>query len=238
MAHKVTIECEARFVDHLSGGTKRASDSIKDIGTEAEKADKKVDKLGKKKFRPIFDADTNKFLKKIREAEARAEKLGKMKTSFVLKAIDKATNVIGRILNKLQGFGGKVWTAFLKVKDSNVIKTLGTVIDKGRQIAGKTWEAIVRIKDKATTPLKKIKDSLFSIKSLVAAVTAGFAAKKFVIDPINLADQYSSAKIGFSTLLGDKEGQAMMDKIDKFAKETPFKTSGVISNVQKMMAYG
>lgn len=238
MAHKVTIECEARFVDHLSDGSRRASDSINDIGTAADAAKKKVDNLGKKKFKPIFDADNNKFLKKIREAEARADKLGKTKTKMVLEAVDKATNVIGRALNKAQSFGGSVWSAILKVKDSNAMHTLGKVTTAAKNIAGKTWEAIVKVKDKATSVLSKIKNSLFSIKTLVAAITAGFAAKKVLIDPINLADQYSSAKIGFSTLLGDKEGQAMMDKIDKFAKETPFKTSGVISNVQKMMAYG
>ena len=238
MAHKVTIECEARFVDHLSDESKRASDSIHDIGSAAEKAQKKVDGLGKKKFKPIFDADNNKFLKKLREAEARAEKLGKTKTTMTLKAVDKATNVIGKALNKAQSFGGSVWNAILKVKDSQAMEALGKVTNAAKSIAGKTWQAIVKIKDYATTPLKKIKDSLFSIKSLIAAVTAGFAAKKFVLDPINLADQYSGAKIGFSTLLGDKKGQEMMDEIDKFAKETPFKTSGVISNVQKMMAYG
>lgn len=238
MAHKVTIECEARFVDHLSDESKKASESIDDIGSAAEQAQKKVDNLGKKKFRPIFDADNNKFLKKIREAEARAEKLGKTKTTMVLKVLDKATNAIGNALNKAQRFGGSVWNAILKVKDSQAMTAIKNVTSAGKAIAGKTWSAIVKIKDYATTPLQKIKDSLFSIKSLIAAVTAGFAAKKFVLDPINLADQYSSAKIGFSTLLGDKRGQEMMDEIDKFAKETPFKTSGVISNVQKMMAYG
>ena len=64
------------------------------------------------------------------------------------------------------------------------------------------------------------------------------AAKHFILNPINLADQYSGAKIGFSTLLGESRGQEMMNEIDAFAKATPFKTSGVISNVQKMMAYG
>ena len=80
MAHKVTIECEARFTDHLTDEAKAAADSVDDIGDAAAKSKKKVDDLGKKKARPIFDADNNKFLKKIRDAEARAEKLGKKKT--------------------------------------------------------------------------------------------------------------------------------------------------------------
>lgn len=107
-----------------------------------------------------------------------------------------------------------------------------------RSIGGKTFQAGVKILDYATRPLSAIKNTLFSIKSLVLAIGAGWAANKLIMNPINLADSYSSAKIGFSTLFGEKKGQQMMDKIDQFAKETPFKTSGVITNVQKMMAMG
>ena len=238
MAHKVIIECEARFNDHLSDEAKSAADSVEDIGEAAEKTKKKVDGLGKKKIRPIFDADNNKFLKKIREAEARAEKLGRTKTKMTLEAVDKATTVIGKILNKGQSFGRSVWSAVLKVKDSQAMQTISKVTSAAKTLAGKTWHAIVKIKDYATTPLTKIKNALFSIKSLVAAVTAGIAAKQFILNPINLADSYASAKIGFSTLLGESKGNQMMDDLDAFAKATPFQTSQVIAQSQRMLAMG
>ena len=252
MAHKVTIECEARFTDHLTDESKTASDAIEDIGTEAEKAGKKVDDLGneadkakkkvdglgKKKAKPIFDAENSKFLKKIREAEARAEKFGKTKTSTVLHAVDKASTVIGKALNKAQSFGRSVWSAVLKVKDSSAMQTIGKVTSAAKTLAGKTWHAIVKVKDYALSPLNKIKNTLFSIKSLAAAVFAGFATKQLVLNPINLADSYSSAKIGFQTLLGESGGQKMMDDLDQFAKATPFKTSEVISQSQRMLAMG
>lgn len=232
----VVIDVEARFVDNVTGESKAASKSIEGVGKKAEDAQKKLDNLSKKK--PIFDADTNRFVKKIREAEEKANRLGRKKTAVVLNAVDKATNIIGKVLNKAQSFAGKTWTALVKVKDSDAMKGLTGIIDQGKRISGKTWSAIVKIKDLATTPLRKIKESLFSIKSLIAAVTAGFATKKFVMDPIKLADAYSSTKIGFSTLLGEEKGLEMMNKMDEFAKKTPFKTSGVIDNAQKMMAYG
>lgn len=238
MAHKVIIECEARFNDHLSDEAKSAADSVNDIGDAAEKSKKKVDGLGKKKVKPIFDADNNKFLKKIREAEARAEKLGKTKTKMTLEAVDKATTVIGKLLNKGQSFGRSVWSAVLKVKDSQAMQTISKITSAAKTLAGKTWHTIVKIKDYATTPLTKIKNALFSIKSLVAAVTAGLAAKQFILNPINLADSYSSAKIGFQTLLGDSGGQKMMDDLDAFAKATPFQTSQVIAQSQRMLAMG
>ena len=112
-------------------------------------------------------------------------------------------------------------------------------IDNGLSKIGRTAiKAPVRILDYATKPLRMIKNSLFSIKGLVMAIGAGWAANQLVSKPISVADAYSSAKIGFSNLLGETEGQKMMDDLDAFAKKTPFDTSGVIQNAQTMMAMG
>lgn len=208
MANKVTIEVEATFVDEVTGKTKHVVSGLDDLERAADDAQKKLNKLGKQKAHPVIDADNNKFLKKLRDSE-----------------------------NKVARIAGKTFTASLKVVDkgTSIVNKLESGLKK---VVGKTWTTMVKIKDFATAPLVKLKNMLFSIKSLVLAITAGLAAKQLVINPINLADQYSSAKIGFSTLLGETEGQQMMNNIDAFAKATPFKTSGVISNVQKMMAYG
>lgn len=238
MANKVVIDVEARFVDNLSGEAKSASQAVDGIGKTAQKVKPQLDKLGKTKVKPIFDADNNKLIRKLREAESKAQRLGRTKTAMVLSVIDKATNIIGKVLNKGQSLAGKVWSTYVKVRDSDALSSLKQIGNMGRNIAGKTWRATVKVVDYATAPLRKLKNMLFSIQTLVGTIMAGMATKQFVIDPINLADAYSSAQIGFSTLLGDSAGQAMMDQIDEFARKTPFKTSGVISNVQKMMAYG
>lgn len=68
-------------------------------------------------------------------------------------------------------------------------------------------ESRCKIVDYATRPLRGIKNMLFSIKSLAVAVGGALMFKKGIMEPVNLADQYSSAKIGFSTLLGQKKGQ-------------------------------
>lgn len=116
--------------------------------------------------------------------------------------------------------------------------TLTTIDRSLTAIGGKTVRAGVKVIDYATRPLRAIKNALFSIKGLVAAIGSAWAANKLISEPLSLADAYSGAKIGFSTLLGDTEGQAMMDKLDEFAKATPFTTSGVIENAQKMMSMG
>ncbi len=208
MAERVTIEVEARFVDNLSGAANQAGAEVKDLGNSAEKAEKQVDNLGKKKAKPTVDADDSGFVKKFLNAERKVRKLAGKSVTTTLKVMDKGVDVVNKVENSL------------------------------KKVAGKTWSTAVRIKDYATAPLRKVKDMLFSIKSLVLAITAGLAAKKLVMDPVSLADSYSSAKIGFSTLLGDSQGQAMMDDLDTFAKATPFKTSEVIANTQKMIAMG
>lgn len=208
MAERVTIEVEARFVDNLSGAANQAGAEVKDLGNSAEKAEKQVDNLGKKKAKPTVDADDSGFVKKFLNAERKIRKLAGKSVTTTLKVMDKDVDVVNKVENSL------------------------------KKVAGKTWSTAVRIKDYATAPLRKVKDMLFSIKSLVLAITAGLAAKKLVMDPVSLADSYSSAKIGFSTLLGDSQGQAMMDDLDTFAKATPFKTSEVIANTQKMITMG
>ncbi len=238
MSQHVTIDIEARFVDNVSGEAKSAADAVDKVGTSADEAKKPLDTLGKTKVKPRIDVDDNKYLKKIRAAEDKARKLGNTKTAMVLSAIDKASTVVSRIVNKARSIAGKTWQAYAKVRDSEALASLRKIGDLGRGIAGKTWRAVVKVTDYATTPLRKLKDMLFSIQTLVAGIMAGFAANKLIVQPVGLADAYSSAQIGFSTLLGESRGQQMMDDLDVFAKKTPFKSSEVIGQTQRMLAMG
>lgn len=236
--NKVTIDVEARFVDNLSGNANNAKKTISDLDKKAKDTQKDLDKLSKTKSKPIFDADNSKLLKKIREAEAKADKLGRKKTKTVLEVIDNATTKIGSVMNKAQAFARKVYSTAVKIKDSEAVQALAEVTSKARSFASKTWSAMVKIKDMATTPLTKIKNMLFSIKSLVLAITAGMAAKTFIASPVSLADTYAGALAGFQTQLGQKEGQKMMDDLQKFAAKTPFNATGVIQNATSMIAQG
>lgn len=223
MARKIVIDVEARFKDEVTDEAKAASDS--------------VDKLGKKKAKATLDADDSKFWRKYRKTEDKAKSFGKSKFSAFFEAKDKASTVIGNIMTKAKAFAGKTWSSIVAAKDK-ASSILSKVTNLGKGIAGKTWSAIVKVKDYAMSPLTKIKNALFNIKTLAATVFAGFAAKQLVVNPISTADAYSSAKIGFQTLLGEKQGQQMMDDLDVFAKATPFKTSQVIGQSQKMLAMG
>ena len=238
MASKMTIDMELRFNDNATGQAKSASKAFDQMGKEAKAAGREIDNLAKKKATPAVDTDTSKVDKKLNRIDSVLKKLGFRRTRTTIDADDRATSKITKALNKVKGWAGKKFNAFLELKDSNALRTLNKMSDGLSSLTRKTFRVPVKILDYATRPLRSLQSMLFSIKGLVAAITAGFAAKQFILNPINVADAYSSAKISFSTLLGESQGQQMMDNLDQFAKATPFNTTNVIENAQKMLAMG
>ena len=238
MAQKITMDMELRFIDNATSQAKSTSKAFDKIEKEAKAAGQEIDNLSKKKAKPTVDAETNKVDQKLNKIDSLLKKLGFRKTKTTIDADDKATAKITKALNKVKGWAGKKFNAFLELKDSNALRTLNKMSDGLNSLTRKAFRIPVKILDYATRPLRSLQNMLFSIKGLVAAITAGFAAKQLVINPINLADSYSSAQIGFSTLLGESQGQKMMDDLDAFAKATPFKASEVIAQTQRMIAMG
>ena len=238
MANKVVIDINADFNDNVSGKTKAASGALKDLEKNAKAATKEVDNLAKKKAEPKLNADNSNLVKKVNDSTSKLKKLGNTEATAKISVLDKVTQFVSKVTSVLKTFGGKAYNAVVNVKSDPALNALKKVSRAGEKIAGKTWSTVVKVKDLATAPLRGIKNMLFSIKSLALAITAGFAANKLIAEPLQKADSYSSAKIGFSTLLGEGAGQKMMDDLDEFAKKTPFKTSGVIDSARKMMAMG
>ena len=238
MSQKITMDLELRFIDNATDGAKSTSKELDKVEKEAKEAGQELDKLAKKKAKPTVDTDTSKVDRKLNKLDSMLKKLGFRKTKTTIDADDKVTAKLNRIWNKIRGYSGKKFRAFLELKDSDALRTLDKMSNGLMSLTRKTFRVPVKILDYATRPLRALKNTLFSIKGLVAAITAGFAAKQFVLNPINVADAYSSAKISFSTLLGESQGQKMMDDLDQFAKATPFNTTNVIGNAQKMLAMG
>lgn len=238
MADKVTIEVEARFTDYVTGKTKSADDSIKKLGTTADQTQKKLNNLGKNTRRVIIDGSADKLLKKIDTLDKKIASLTKTDNTIKLGVRDKATAAILKVERAAAKFANKTLRAVLRIEDSEALSAINKVSGSVRRLTSKSWQTLVTVKDMATAPLTKIRNMLFNIRSLALAITAGFAANQLIAKPIALADAYSGAQIGFSTLLGDSAGQQMMDDLDQFAKETPFGTSDVIAQTQRMLAMG
>ena len=238
MANQVTIDVVAEFADNVTGQTKAASKAFNDLERDARDAAREVDNLGKKKAIPKVDADNSQAIQKLNKTDSKLRKLGSSKADLLVRVKDLASAFITKISSAVKLLAGKTYSFLVRTRDSSALQALNKISNAGQKLAGKTWSAAVKVKDLATAPLRSIKNMLFSIQSIVLAIGAGMAANKLIADPISVADAYSSAKIGFSTLLGESQGQSMMDQLDVFAKKTPFGTSNVISNAQKMMAMG
>lgn len=209
MANKeIVIDVVSEYSDHASSG-------LQQTGKNAEKASREMDKLGKKRAKPKLGLE------------------------------DKASPVLDKFGKKGDGLGKKTWTPKLGLKDT-AIAGIKKAMSAGMSFGRKTFSAVLKINDKVTSQIKKIpsviskiKNSIFSLKTLAGGVMTGIAAKKLIADPVSLADEFQTYQIGFETMLkSKKKATKFMDSAKKFASVTPFDTSAVVSNAQRMLAYG
>ena len=264
MANKVVIDVEARFTDNISSGVKSAQKAIDALGKSVDELQGKLNgagmkipstpslpsppgqktpsapsqkSSGKKTYKPIFDADNSRFLRKIRDMEAKAQRLGHTKTAMVLEAVDKATNVIGKVMNAAQKFGHLTAEAALKVNDMGmrVVQKTSSAL---RSVTSKVWTTTLRVKDFVTAPIRKLKESLFSVKNLVAAIATGMAFKKFVVDPVGMYAGYEDLVTQFSVLLGSQDAaRKRMQDLVTFAGKTPFTRDEIFQASRILQTY-
>ena len=209
MANKeIVIDVVSEYSDHASSG-------LQQTGKNAEKASREMDKLGKKRAKPKLGLE------------------------------DKASPVLDKFGKKGDGLGKKTWTPKLGLKDT-ATAGIKKAMSAGMSFGRKTFSAVLKINDKVTSQIKKIpsviskiKNSIFSLKTLAGGVITGIATKKLIADPVSLADEFQTYQIGFETMLkSKKKAMKFMDSAKKFASVTPFDTSAVVSNAQRMLAYG
>lgn len=243
--HKVVIDVEARFDDNLTRPAGGAEKSIRGIENAAKEAAKEVNNLGKKKANPTIDAKDNAFLRKMKAAEDRARKFGQKSASVLLTAKDKASSIIAKIQEKAKHFAGKTYSAIVKIRDSEALASFRKVSDYGRRIAGKTWSAAIRVKDFFTSPLTKLKNQLFSVKTLVAGVMTGLAAQKFVVNPTQMYANKEDLVTQFAVLLKGEGATSpdyeaankRIEELTTFAGETPFTRDEIYQASRVLQTY-
>lgn len=238
MAQKITMDLELRFNDNATSQAKSTAKALDTVEKEAKEAAQELDKLDKQKPKPTVDADTSKVDKKLDKIDKSLRKFDKMKPKATIDADDRATAKITKALDKSRRWDGRKFKAFLELKDSDALRTLDKMSNGLRNLTRKTWSIALKVPSTVFSGLNTLKNSLFNIRNLIAGIASAWAAVKLIKEPIDVADAYSSAKISFSTLLGESQGQTMMDNLDEFAKATPFTTTNVIENAQKMLAMG
>lgn len=190
------------------------------------------------KFTDKVTGKTKKAQNAVNKLENTVNKLGKKKANVHIGVKDKASSGLQKVLSKAKGFARKSYKSTLAFLDkaSSVVKS---VMNKAKSFVSKPWKATLSAVDRFTSPLTKLKNMLFNINTLIAAVATGLATKLVVANPISQADTITTSTIFFETKLGSAEkANTMMSNIMNFAKDTPFDTQGVIDGVKTMMAYG
>lgn len=144
--------------------------------------------------------------------------------------VKDTTSDIDRMRRKL----GETESAAKKANAS-----LEKIASTAASIARKTISIPIKVVDYATKPLRSLLNYATSLKGILTGLVVGQAGQMLVGNPLGLADQYSNAYIGFKTLFNSVDrAQQMMDDLDEFARTTPYKTSNVIGQTQKMLAMG
>ena len=231
MAHnKVTIDVEARFIDHLTGDVK--------------KADKAIDNLDKKKPKVVVDADTKAAEEKVDKTKKKLDEIGKEKPKPVIDAEDKASKKILNIMDKARHLAARVYTATVNLKDNDALAHIAKIEQKARSIAGKTWTAAITIKDRAMAPLQKIKSQIFSVKTLAAGVIGGMAANKYVKQPTQMYADKEDLVTQFAVMLkGNSDGpnydaaEQRIQELTSFAGETPFTRDEIYQASRVLQTY-
>ena len=238
MANKeIVIDVVSEYSDHASSG-------LQQTGKNAEKASREMDKLGKKRAKPKLGLE-DKASPVLDKFGKKGDGLGKKTWTPKLGLKDTATAGIKKAMSAGMSFGRKTFSAVLKINDK-VTSQIKKAMSAGMSFGRKTFSAVLKINDKVTSQIKKIpsviskiKNSIFSLKTLAGGVMTGIAAKKLIADPVSLADEFQTYQIGFETMLkSKKKATKFMDSAKKFASVTPFDTSAVVSNAQRMLAYG
>jgi hypothetical protein len=217
----VVIDVVAQFVDKVTDKANKASKSIKD--------------LDKANAKPKIDAEDSKFLKKVREAKAKADKLGKTKVSAVLNAVDRASSKIGDVSASLKKFANRGYNAWLNVKNSDAMQALGNVSSSLKSLVGRAWNVTVGLVDKVTAPVRSMVGRLNSVLGLAGA---GLSTYGLVIKPIQLEVENQDLMTTFEVLLGSAEAaQQRIEELTKFAGQTPFTRDEIFKASRIMQVY-
>ncbi len=197
------------------------------------------------KFRDMMSKDVkqgeqtvSKFDATVARAQKDTAKFGSTRARPLIDVNDKATSKIREATSSGQSFARRAFTATLSATDK-ATKTVDLIRGSCKSFASSIFTATLKVADKVTAPLRSVVNNLLSVKTLIAGLATGAAAKAFIGVPIQLADNLSTASVGFETMLHSaSKAQQLMSDIQKFAIKTPFNTQDLVKDSQQMLAYG
>lgn len=217
------------------GKTKIKPDAVltDKTSTTTKKVVSKLGKLDKTRANPevvLTDKTTSKAKKVISKLGTLDDTLAKPEVELV----DKATGSADKIKRKVKDVDKTTAKPKAQLVD-RVSAATGKISSTLTGLTRKTWRITVGVKNMAVGAINGIKNTLFSLPSMLAAGGATYGG---VVAPLNLAGQMEQANIAFETMLKSQtKAQAFMEELKDFAERTPFDFAGLRDNAQRMLAF-
>lgn len=247
MADTVVIDIVARFASELGQGVKSVVDDLELLANKVDSLQKKLD--GTQAISNKADSGLKKIATSGPGVATVANNVDNLnnKLTGTQTAGDKADGSIQKIATSGQGVSSvssDIDELIQKLKDAEesgekADGALKKITQSTANLARKAITLPIKVIDYATKPIRGLLNYALSLKGILTGLVMGQMGSKLIGNPLGLADQYSNAFLGFETLFKSEEkAQQMMNDLDEFARTTPFKTSNVIGQSQKMLAMG
>jgi tape measure domain-containing protein len=173
--------------------------------------------------------------KLLQQTQRRAAALGKAKITPSASLKDKATasaDKVTRTMNRVDRIVAKPEARLV----DHVTSAAGKIGSTLTGLTRKTWRITVGVKNLAVNALSGIKNTMFSLPSMLAA---GGAAYGGVVAPLNLAGQMEQANIAFETMLKSAtKAKAFLLDLQDFANKTPFEFPELRDSSKRLLAFG
>ncbi len=173
--------------------------------------------------------------KLLQQTQRRAAALGKTKITPSVSLQDKATASADKVTRTMSRIDRIKAQPKVRLVDQ-VSSAAGKITSTLTGLTRKTWRITVGVKNLAVNALSGIKNTMFSLPSMLAA---GGAAYGGVVAPLNLSGQMEQANIAFETMLGSaKKARAFLGDLQEFAIDTPFEFPELRDSSKRLLAFG
>jgi tape measure domain-containing protein len=113
------------------------------------------------------------------------------------------------------------------------------IVSRGASLARAPITVTIKALDLATAPIRGVMNLLTSYQTYMLGILGAAAGGVAIAWPLKLADNLTSASIGFQAMIGSaQKAQAFIRQMQQFGQQTPFSTNDLIKDAQLLMNSG
>ncbi|WP_067936474.1 tape measure protein [Alicyclobacillus kakegawensis] len=118
-------------------------------------------------------------------------------------------------------------------------KVIDRIFSRGESLARSPFKVTIKAIDLATSPIRGVMNLMSSYQAMMATAAAAGVGYAGIAWPIKLADNLTSATLGFQAMLNSaQKAKQFMSQLQDFGRITPFSTDDLIRDAQQLMNAG